>query len=74
MFQRLLLMVKKIEYTDNWNVVTPYHGYSDIEFTLLNYIQDKENKIEELQERMLAIENEIRELERIRKCKRNQKN
>jgi hypothetical protein len=54
---------EEVEYSDKWIIVTPYRSYSELEFTLLTYVQDKENKIGELQERVYAIENKLKELE-----------
>lgn len=60
---KIIVDGEEVEYSDKWSVVSPSRGYSDLEFILLRYIQDKENKIVELQERVEVIENRIKELE-----------
>lgn len=60
---KIIVDGEEVEYSDKWSVVSPSHGYSDLEFTLINYIQDKENKIGELSERVLVVENRLKELE-----------
>lgn len=60
---KIIVDGEEIEYSDEWSVVSPSHGYSDLEFTLLRYVQDKENTIGELLERVDVIENRLKELE-----------
>lgn len=60
---KIIVDGEEVEYSDKWSVVTPSHGYSDLEFTLLTYIQDKENTIGELSERVYVLENRLKELE-----------
>lgn len=66
---KIIVDGKEVEYSDNWSVVSPYRGSSELEFMLLNYVQDKEDKIGELQERVDVIENKLKELERDKRKK-----
>lgn len=71
---KIIVDDEEIEYSDKWSVVSPYRGYSEIECILIEYIQDKENKINELLERVYVIENKIDKLERINNAKETRKN
>lgn len=61
---KIIVDGEEVEYSDKWSAITPQRGYSEIECILIDYIQDKENKINELLERVYVIENKIEELER----------
>lgn len=63
---KIIVDDEEIEYSDKWSVVSPARGYSEIECILIDYIQDKENKISELLERVYVIENRLEELERVK--------
>ena len=60
---KIIVDGEEVEYSDKWSIASPSHKYSDLEFTLIRYIQDKENKIGELLERVDVIENRLKELE-----------
>lgn len=60
---KIIVDGEEVAYSGKWSVVSPHRGYSEIECILIDYIQDKENKISELLERVYVIENKLEELE-----------